>query len=327
MLFDRRQIAPTLRHLAAAYGIHIGTVSWRFPGWCGLLYDEERYLWRTHFSKKRFSARCLEEYGQVFPTVEVDSTYYALPKMAFVEGIASQVPEDFVFSFKVPDDITMKTFPPLKAFGDRAGQANPYFLSAGLFQMGFLRRLEPLSGRVGCLIFEFSHFHPGDFEHGRDFVAALDAFFAELPTGWRYAVEIRNRGWLHPDYFGMLRRHGVTHVYNHWTRMPSIAEQMVLWPPEEAPFIVGRWLLTPGRSLEWAREQFEPFHQIREIDPEARESMRRLIRCRQTGRCAGPLYLYVGNEWEGNALHSIADVIESLSGRDGPAAAAGGGVG
>lgn len=312
MLFERSQIAPLLRRLAEEHRIYLGTVSWRFPGWCGLLYDEERYLWRTHFSKKRFNARCLEEYAGIFPTVEVDSTYYALPKTDFIAGLAAQTPPGFLFSFKVPDDITIKTYPRVGTFGDRAGQPNELFLSAGLFQMGFLRRLEPIRDRVGALIFEFSHFQADDFAHGRDFVEALDRFFAELPGGWRYAVEIRNRNWLHPDYFAMLRRRGVAHVYNHWTRMPPVAEQLELRPPGETPFVVGRWLLTPGRSLEWARSQFEPFHQLREIDPGARRTLIDLVRGAMGDPDRGPVFLYVGNELEGNALHTVADVLEAV---------------
>ncbi len=302
------------RQLADEFRVYLGTSSWRYPGWCGLLYDEDRYLWGTHFSKKRFSEHCLEEYAEVFRTVCVDSTYYALPKVEFLNGIASQVPDDFQFSFKVPDDITIKTFPKADTFGDRAGQPNDLFLSAGLLNMGFLRRLEPIREKVGALIFEFSHFQFHDFEHGRDFVEALDHFFAEAPTGWRYAVEIRNGNWLHPDYFAMLARHGVAHVYNQWTRMPSALDQIGLHPLEENPFVIARYLLTPGRSFEWAREQFDPFHQLREIDPGARESMVRILRHAMHGDTRGrPTYLYVGNELEGNALHTFSDVLETVA--------------
>ena len=136
---------------------------------------------------------------------------------------------------------------------------------------------------------------------------------ALMSRGWRYAVEIRNRNWLHPEYFAMLRQHGVAHVYNHWTRMPPITEQLELLPARECPFIVGRWLLSPGRSLEWAREQFEPFHQLREIDPAAREAMTELIRGAIEEEPRRPAYLYVGNELEGNALHTIADILESVA--------------
>lgn len=314
MLFERTHIGGLLRRLREDHGICLGTSSWRYPGWCGLLYDEDRYLWGTHFSKQRFSDHCLEEYGTTFRSVCVDATYYALPRKRFLEGIVAQVPGDFVFSFKVPDEITIRTFPQVASFGARAGKGNDFFLSAELLETGFLSRLVPMKEQVGALIFEFSHFHPGEYEHGRDFVADLDAFFAKAPKGWRYAVEIRNANWLHPEYFAMLASHGVAHVYNQWTRMPTILAQMERHPPGSDLFTVARFLLTPGRSHEWSREQFEPFHQLREIDPEAREAMRLLIEAGKADGPERPAYLYVGNELEGNALHTIADVLERTEG-------------
>ena len=312
MLFERSRIAATTRRLAEDHGVFFGTSSWRYAGWCGILYDEDHYLWGTHFSKKRFSDHCLEEYAQTFRSVCVDATYYALPRKRFLEGIMEQTPPEFVFSFKVPDDLTIRTYPNLAGFGARAGKINDFFLSPGLLEMGFLRRLEPYRERVGALIFEFSHFHPGEFEHGRDFVAALDDFLSRVPKGWDYAVEIRNANWLHPEYFEMLASHGVAHVYNQWTRMPPVLEQLAARAAEANPFVVARFLLTPGRSHDWAKEQFAPYHQLREVDPGARQAMIRLLHegmARSGGRRT---YLYVGNELEGNALHTIADVFADL---------------
>ena len=93
--------------------------------------------------------------------------------------------------------------------------------------------------------------------------------------------------------------------------MPPVAEQLEQHPIDANPFIAARYLLTPGRSFEFAREQFEPFNRIREIDLSARESVASLIdaaRARKTP--AEPGYLYIGNDLEGNALHTIADVLE-----------------
>ncbi len=312
MLFERAAIATLARRLRDKHGIFLGTTSWRYPGWCGILYDEDRYLWGNHFSKQRFSDHCLEEYAETFCSVCVDATYYALPRKRFLEGLVGQVPGEFVFSFKVPDDITIRTFPKVDGFGARAGKRNDFYLSPELLEMGFLRRLEPMQKQVGALIFEFSHFHPGEYEHGRDFVAHLDQFFSRAPKGWRYAVEIRNGNWLHPEYFAMLASHGVAHVYNQWTRMPPVLEQMTVHPPEANPFLVARFLLTPGRSHEWSKEQFEPFHQLREVDPMAREALVRLLQAGQTGREGVSSFFYVGNELEGNALHTISDVLGGL---------------
>ncbi len=320
MLFQREFATTILRQLAERHDVYLGTSSWKYPGWCGTLYDEERYLYNHRFSKGAFERLCLEEYAQVFRTVCVDATYYRIPKRKYLEGLADQVPDHFKLSFKVPDDITIKTFPQVSTFGSKAGDSNPDFLDHAIFRYAFLRALEPIREKVGLLIFEFSHFSETDFEHGRDFVAALDRFFSEIPDDWQYGVEVRNQNLLHPEYFEMLSKHDVAHIYNHWTHMPPVVEQIGLQPLESNASAAARFLLTPGHTHQWAAEHMEPYHQIFEIDSAAREGLARMLSW-LTARKAGqhrPAYLYVGNQLEGNALHTIADVLEGLS--MGPAA-------
>ena len=118
-------------------GKSIVSISGRLPGdsrgGAEHIYDEDLYLWGTHFSKKRFHEHCIEEYAAVFKSVEVDSTYYAMPKIPLITSQAEQVPDGFLFSFKVPDTITMKKFPSLASFGKKAGQPNEFFLDDHLF--------------------------------------------------------------------------------------------------------------------------------------------------------------------------------------------------
>jgi len=314
MLFQRDQAAPLLQRLADEHQVYLGTSSWKFPDWCGLLYDEERYLHNHRFAKARFERDCLAEYAEVFHTVCVDATYYRYPNRSYLEGLMRQVPQGFRLSFKVPDDITIKTYPQVATFGSKAGKANPDFLDDTMFRFGFLRMLEPMRDRVGLIVLEFSHFHTDDFEHGRDFVDALDRFFTGLEPGWQIGVEVRNKNLLHPDYFAMLENHGVVPIYNHWTQMPPLAEQLRVRPPESLPFIAARFLLTPGRPHAWARENMTPFSRIYEVDPEARGALRELLHFLTTSRRSDqpdqPSYLYIGNELEGCALHTIADALE-----------------
>src|ERR1700743_2652665 len=87
----------------AGDGVLIGTSSWKYPGWRGMLYDEARYVWRGKFAESRFEKNCLAEYGEVFKTVGVDAAYYTFPSVKDLEGLASQVPANFQFAFKVTD--------------------------------------------------------------------------------------------------------------------------------------------------------------------------------------------------------------------------------
>ena len=138
MPFDREQIRQQVATLAAE-GVFIGTSSWKYPGWRGMLYDESRYVYRGKFAESRFEKNCLTEYAEVFKTVCVDAAYYKFPDEKYLENLVSHVPADFQFAFKVTDDITIKRFSNLPRFGIRAGKTNDNFLNAGLFAHAFLR--------------------------------------------------------------------------------------------------------------------------------------------------------------------------------------------
>src|SRR5579883_260804 len=174
-MFDRGTIKTRLLALAQR-GVFIGTSSWKYPGWCGMLYDEQRYMFRGKFAESRFEKNCLAEYAEVFKSVCVDAGYYRFPEERYIEGMVSQVPQDFLFTFKVTDEITIKKFTNLPRHGVRAGQQNQNFLNADLFASAFVRPFERFKQNVGMFFFEFSKFYPSDYQHGRDFIADLDNF-------------------------------------------------------------------------------------------------------------------------------------------------------
>jgi uncharacterized protein YecE (DUF72 family) len=66
-------------------------------------YDEQRYLYRGKFAESHFEKNCLVEDAEVFKTVCVDAGYYRVPEQRYIQGLVSQVPEDFRFTFKVRD--------------------------------------------------------------------------------------------------------------------------------------------------------------------------------------------------------------------------------
>ena len=297
----------------AASGVFIGTSSWKYPGWNGMLYEEARYLWHGKFAKSRFEKNCLGEYAEVFKTVCVDAAYYTFPSLTYLEGLAAQVPADFQFGFKVTDEITLKKYPNLPRFGQRAGQPNEHFLQAEVFERAFLQPCASIRSRVGILILEFSRFFPADYEHGRQFVADLDSFLAKLPPGWPYAIEMRNKHWLEQEYFDCLARHGVTHVYNSWTEMPPVGEQMALPGSQTNPaLIAARFLLKPGRTYENAVKSFEPYEKTKEVNEEARQAGARLI---QEGKKTvnRKTFIFVNNRLEGNALQTIHAMLEAAA--------------
>ncbi len=294
----------------AVQGVYIGTSSWKYPGWCGALYDRARYEWRGKFAESRFNRDCIAEYAEVFKTVCVDAAYYNFPSRQYLEGMAAQVPEDFLFGLKVTDTITLKRFPNLERFAERAGKTNENFLNADLFVTGFLQPCEAIRPNVGMLMFEFSRFWPVDYQHGRDFVADLDRFLGQLPPDWPYGVEIRNRGWLQPPYFECLARHKVTHVFNSWEAMPPVSEQMALPGSRTNPSLTAaRFLLKPGRQYEEAVKAFQPYDSLKEENTEARAAARSLIAEGKTTDSRRRSFIFVNNRLEGNALGTIAAIV------------------
>ena len=203
--------------------------------------------------------------------------------------------------------------PPHNRFGIRAGKSNKNFLNTDLFDRAFHKPCETVLPNIGIIIFEFSRFWPTGYEHGRDFVRDLDTFLGKIPKGWPYAIEIRNRSWLVPEYFGCLARHSVTHVFNSWDAMPPVIGQMAIEGSRTNPNLcVARFLLKPGRKFEDAVKTFQPYDKAREPNPGARAAGKGLIaEGKQTGN-KRKTFIYVNNRLEGNALETISAMISDV---------------
>lgn len=306
-------LAPALEALRRQ-NIHLGTSSWKYEGWLGDLYSPDRYLYRGKLSSTRFERNCLAEYAEVFSSVCADSSYYRFPSDSSLAKLYDPVGPQFRMSHKVTDTVTIKNFPNLPRHGELAGKENPHFLNANLFLSSFLKPLEPYREQTGLLMFEFSRFYPRDFERGRDFIEQLDRFLAKLPTDhWDFGVEIRNANLLTKPYFDTLRRHHVAHVYNQWTRMPGLAEQLALLPADDHNAPVGaRLLLKCGRAYREAVDHFSPYDRLREPRPEVRQATANLLRTVKQAPRKRATYVYVNNRLEGNALSTIAAILDLL---------------
>lgn len=305
----RERLAATLRRLAAA-GIWIGTSSWKYEGWLGHIYTPERYFVRGRLSMKRFQETCLAEYAETFPIVCGDFTFYQFPSVSYWRRLFASAPTTLRYAFKVPEAITVKVYAAHERYGARAGRANEAFLNAELLEEAFLELLRPYRSQVSLLIFEFGAFSRQAYAGAEEFLADLDRFLEALPRDFDYSVEIRNPDYLGPEYFSCLRRHGVAHVFNAWTRMPELAVQISLPDAFTTRFTVTRALLRRGRTYEEAVKKFTPYDRIQEENPRGREAMRELIRQAQIRR--QPAFIFVNNRFEGNAPRTIEALVEGF---------------
>jgi uncharacterized protein YecE (DUF72 family) len=303
------RLATKLAELAHQ-GVYFGTSSWKYNGWLGSIYSPDRYTVRGNFSKRKFEAECLAEYARTFPVVGGDFSFYQFPTPDYWRRLFSESPPTLSFGLKVPEDITVATWPGHARYGARAGQTNLTFLDARQFAHRFAEPLEPYRERIATMIFEFGTFPKSTFSKVSEFSTRLSSFLGGLPPGFRYAVEIRNPEYLGAEYFSTLAGHNTAHVFNSWTRMPEIGAQLQKEGAFTADFTVVRALLRRGRTYEQAVKLFEPYKTTQEPDPATREGLRQIAeRARQTKQ---PAFLFINNRLEGNAPSTIEAVVAGL---------------
>jgi len=96
--------------------------------------------------------------------------------------------------------------------------------------------------------------------------------------------------------------------------MPPINEQLLLPGSRTSPDIcAARFLLTPGRSYEEAVKLFSPYNRIKHVNSAARDAAVALITQARKDQPSRRTFLFINNRLEGNALHTIAAMIEKAS--------------
>ena len=264
-----------------------------------------------------FEAECLREYAETFPTVCGDFAFYQFPTEEFWRKLFARDALAVSDSpSKCRNRSPAKCFPPTRVTARKAARRTRGSSTAGALHGDVSAPAAAVPrARPAVLIFEFG------IAFGRaglrqlspatrgEFLGRLDPFLAALPPEFRYAVEIRNPEFLAADYFSCLRSPRVAHVYNAWSEMPELRRQMAI------PGFRDRrisWCAAPccgGAGMyEDAVAAFAPYTEVRDPNPEARESMRVLIgRAREDKRM---LFLFVNNRLEGNAPLTILSLVE-----------------
>jgi len=189
--------------LKAMEGLRIGTCSWKYPSWAGLVYSGPH------------PANFLEEYARKYRTVEVDQWFWslgaesaALPRREVVAEYDESTPADFRFTVKCPDALTLTHHRGGKAGGLRP---NLRFLDAEFF-LRFLDSLAPLLPKIGLFIFQFSYLNREMMASKDRFLERLASFLDLLPARPPCAVELRNPRWLDGAFFDLLAARGAAPV-------------------------------------------------------------------------------------------------------------------
>ncbi|HEX5739123.1 MAG TPA: DUF72 domain-containing protein [Hydrogenophaga sp.] len=297
--------------------LRLGTSSWTYPGWTGLLWDAE-------YPDTLLSKEGLRAYGQhpLMRTVSVDRGFYRPLTQGQYARYAAQVPEDFRFVVKAPSHVTDAL---VRGEDGRGRQPNPAFLDPVLAAQDFVTpALEGLGHKVGALVFQLSPMPrhllnnlPLVLERLRTLLLAQPALTPTAPDGV-LAVEVRDPEWLDPAFMPalaeVLREAGATWCLCLHAKMPCLADQLpllrMLWPGP----MVCRWNLNPlhgAFGYEDARREYSPYDRIHDVDDETRALLVRTI-AGVTG--AGQnAYVTVSNKAEGCAPLSVRALAEGLA--------------
>jgi uncharacterized protein YecE (DUF72 family) len=247
--------------------LHAGTCAWSCEEWRGPFYP-------PHLAHNRW----LSFYSRHLPAVEVDSTFYHTPSPATVEHWLEGTPDDFVFTCKVPREIThdMK----LRDFA----QPMAHFLAA----------LEPLRPKLGCILVQL----PPYFQPARD-EAALRAFVRGLPEGFRFAFEFRHPAWHVPRVVRLLQDHGICWA---WTDLTSVEDQergALEFLPLTAGFVYVRLLGDP--STQYAPDGTRIHRYDRMLWPRTVSLENWSLKIRRHLPDLAAAYVFAGNHFEGFA--------------------------
>jgi len=286
-------------------GLRLGTSSWYFPGWAGL-------VWDRLYSQKQLSRDGLAAYAQhpLFRAVSLDRGFYRPLSVEQYAAYARHVPDDFRFVVKAPSQVTDAL---LREPGGRGRQANPCFLDDELAWSSFVEpACNGLGDKIGALVFQISPLPMRWLGRIDAWIERLHAMLrvaadarTRVPTAV-IALEVRNPEWLTPSFVAALRDAGATYCLGVHPKMPPIAEQLPilrhLWP---GPFVC-RWNLNVKHGAfgyEHARDQYAPFDALVDPDPATRATLARVIA--GTVGAGQPAFVTINNKAEGSAPLSV----------------------
>jgi uncharacterized protein YecE (DUF72 family) len=201
----------------------LGTSSWSEKSWVGPFYPEGTK-----------PGDFLAYYATHFATVEVDATYYRMPSRSAVLGWDRKTPDRFSMAAKFPKSIVHA------GKGPEPNAARLLGKSAQNEAVDFCGLMRELGPKCGPLLLQFPYFNAHAFDAPDEFFDRLDPFLASLPSGHRYAVEIRNRGWLGRPLCDLLRRHNAALVLVDLNYMPHPADVIAAGDVLTADFAYAR---------------------------------------------------------------------------------------
>lgn len=244
--------------------IFVGTSGYSYKDWLGNFYPQ--------FCPE---ADYLRFYSSIFNTVEINATYYRMPTGDMVKKWKKQTPDDFLFTAKFPSSVTHD--------GDIKSRIN----NAG----AFIDIIQNLEEKLGPLLMQFPYSFRPD-ENYDD----MEKLVKSLQGNIKVALEVRNRKWLEPKFYDLLRSKNIALVMIDHPWMPrkteftsNFAYIRFLGDRKKIPSDFSFIRMDREKELNWWSELIEEF-----------------------SRDEGEVYAYVNNHYSGHSPSTARRLKELL---------------
>lgn len=287
--------------------LRIGTCSWKFDSWKGLFYDPAKNYGPDDY---------LVDYARHLNSVEIDQWFWSLfpggirlPDIATVKSYADGVPDDFTFTVKAPNSLTLTHFytRQSKKYAEYSGQVNQHFLDNELLER-FLERLTLMESRLGPIMFQFEYLNKKKMPSKEIFFDRFQEFISRAPKGYQYAVEIRNPNYLSPAFFKFLKQNDLGYVYLEGYYMPLIGEVFTKFQPATADFCIIR--LHGGDRMEIESATGGLWSRVVSPKPKGLKAAAQIVRMNRRRKIL--TYVNLNNHFEGSAPLTAERFVKAL---------------
>ncbi|MHC4117908.1 MAG: DUF72 domain-containing protein [Planctomycetota bacterium] len=287
--------------------LRIGTCSWKYDSWKGLIYDSDR---------KYAPDEYLIDYAGHYNTVEIDQWFWSLfgagaklPDPETVATYAESVGDDFLFTVKAPNSITLTHHYAKQSARNQhlANKPNAHFLDVDMFEK-FLEILRPMGSKLGPIMLQFEYLNRQKMPSLKAFIEKLGVFFDHAPDGFEYAVEIRNPNYLKPAWFDFLKERGINVVLLEGHYMPPVAEVAEKFDISSGNVSIIRLMGPDRQKIE--KQTDGRWDRIVSAKDDSLESVARIVtdHIEQTRRVT----VNVNNHYEGCAVLTIDRLLDML---------------
>ena len=246
--------------------IYFGTSGFSYNDWVGSFYP-------AGMPKREW----LAYYAREFNTCEVNSTFYALPKLSSIKAMVEKTDGEFLFSIKANQEMTHQ----------RENNA-PVFKA-------FRQILEPIitAGKLGCILVQF----PYSFRfnrHNWDYLARFREWLGELPI----VIEFRNVQWLRSEIFDWLRHQDLGFCCVDEPQLPNLLPPLAMVTSR-----IGYVRFHGRNSAKWW--QHEQAYERYDYSYTPQELSEWLPKIQKLDSIAGKTFIFANNHWRGQAVSTI----------------------